>query len=47
MGLEWVFRLMLEPRRMFRRYVIGNPKFLLAVWRYGRRLERSGGNAAG
>jgi len=27
-GLEWAFRLGLEPRRLFRRYVIGNPVFL-------------------
>lgn len=27
-GMEWVFRLMLEPRRLFVRYVIGNPKFM-------------------
>lgn len=27
-GLEWAFRLALEPRRLFRRYVIGNPVFL-------------------
>ena len=27
-GLEWAFRLALEPRRLFRRYVIGNPLFL-------------------
>lgn len=27
-GLEWLFRLALEPRRLFRRYVIGNPLFL-------------------
>lgn len=40
MGLEWVFRLMLEPRRMFRRYVIGNPTFLLAVRRYRRQRDR-------
>jgi N-acetylglucosaminyldiphosphoundecaprenol N-acetyl-beta-D-mannosaminyltransferase len=40
MGLEWVFRLLMEPRRMFRRYVIGNPLFLLAVWRYGRRRSK-------
>jgi len=30
MGMEWLFRLALEPRRLFRRYVIGNPVFL---WR--------------
>ncbi len=27
-GMEWTFRLALEPRRLFRRYVIGNPLFL-------------------
>ena len=31
MGLEWVFRLMQEPGRMWRRYVIGNPLFLHRV----------------
>jgi exopolysaccharide biosynthesis WecB/TagA/CpsF family protein len=29
--LEWLYRLMMEPRRMFRRYVLGNPLFLLRV----------------
>jgi N-acetylglucosaminyldiphosphoundecaprenol N-acetyl-beta-D-mannosaminyltransferase len=32
-GLEWVFRLVLEPRRMWRRYLLGNPAFLARVWR--------------
>jgi len=27
-GLEWAYRLALEPRRLFRRYVLGNPVFL-------------------
>jgi len=27
-GMEWAYRLMIEPRRMFGRYVIGNPVFL-------------------
>lgn len=27
-GLEWLFRLAIEPRRLFRRYVVGNPQFL-------------------
>jgi exopolysaccharide biosynthesis WecB/TagA/CpsF family protein len=31
--LEWLFRLALEPARMFRRYVIGNPLFLCRVIR--------------
>lgn len=29
-GMEWFFRLLLEPRRLWRRYVIGNASFL---WR--------------
>lgn len=30
MGAEWVYRLAIEPKRMWRRYVVGNPVFL---WR--------------
>lgn len=30
-GLEWLGRLAIEPRRLWRRYVIGNPLFLLRV----------------
>lgn len=30
---EWVFRLLLEPRRMARRYVVGNPLFLIRALR--------------
>lgn len=30
-GLEWVFRLLKEPGRMFNRYIIGNPLFLHRV----------------
>lgn len=33
-GLEWAFRLASEPRRLWRRYLIGNAVFLRAVlWR--------------
>ncbi|WP_208988347.1 WecB/TagA/CpsF family glycosyltransferase [Labrenzia sp. VG12] len=37
-GLEWLFRLLQEPRRLFHRYVIGIPRFLFAVarFKYGR-----------
>jgi N-acetylglucosaminyldiphosphoundecaprenol N-acetyl-beta-D-mannosaminyltransferase len=35
-GMEWVWRLAMEPRRMWRRYVIGNPLFLFRVWRESR-----------
>jgi exopolysaccharide biosynthesis WecB/TagA/CpsF family protein len=31
--LEWVFRLVVEPRRLWRRYVVGNPLFLWRVMR--------------
>ena len=31
--LEWVFRLLIEPRRLWRRYVVGNPLFLARVLR--------------
>ncbi len=30
-GLEWFFRLLQEPRRLWRRYLIGNPLFILRV----------------
>jgi N-acetylglucosaminyldiphosphoundecaprenol N-acetyl-beta-D-mannosaminyltransferase len=30
-GLEWLFRYLLEPRRMFARYIIGNPLFIARV----------------
>lgn len=32
-GMEWAWRLAQEPRRMWRRYIIGNPVFLYRVWR--------------
>lgn len=37
-GLEWLYRLVLEPRRLYRRYVLGNPVFLArgAIFRLGR-----------
>lgn len=28
MGMEWAFRMAMEPRRMFKRYAVGNTKFL-------------------
>ena len=35
LGLEWLFRLVQEPRRLWRRYLILNPRF---VWLAGRQL---------
>jgi len=31
-GLEWFFRLMSEPKRLWRRYLIGNSKFICYVF---------------
>ena len=31
LGLEWLFRLLQEPRRMFRRYAVTNTRFALMV----------------
>jgi N-acetylglucosaminyldiphosphoundecaprenol N-acetyl-beta-D-mannosaminyltransferase len=33
MGLEWFYRFIQEPRRMWRRYLIGNIRFILLVLR--------------
>jgi N-acetylglucosaminyldiphosphoundecaprenol N-acetyl-beta-D-mannosaminyltransferase len=35
-GLEWLHRLLSEPRRLWRRYLLGNPRFLLSAWRHRR-----------
>jgi N-acetylglucosaminyldiphosphoundecaprenol N-acetyl-beta-D-mannosaminyltransferase len=34
LGLEWLFRLISEPKRLWRRYVIGNLAFLILVLRH-------------
>ena len=34
LGLEWLYRLSQEPRRMWRRYLLGNSKFLWLVLKY-------------
>ena len=31
-GLEWLFRLVTEPRRLGRRYLVGNPLFVLRIF---------------
>ncbi len=38
-SLEWLYRLLKEPKRMWRRYVIGNPLFLWNVWKEKRRRD--------
>ncbi len=43
MGCEWVYRLAHEPRRLFMRYVVGNPAFLIraASLKYSARRRLS------
>jgi N-acetylglucosaminyldiphosphoundecaprenol N-acetyl-beta-D-mannosaminyltransferase len=37
LGLEWLFRVALEPRRLWRRYLLGNVQFLVGVLKDGVR----------
>lgn len=36
-GMEWAYRFLLEPRRLFVRYILGNPLF---IWRVAVRRAR-------
>jgi len=38
LGLEWFFRLLSEPRRLWRRYLVRNPRF---VYLFGFQLVRA------
>ncbi len=40
MGLEWVFRLIMEPRTKFKRYTFGNSSFLFNFLRWKRKIKR-------
>ncbi|APO82408.1 WecB/TagA/CpsF family glycosyltransferase [Pseudomonas putida] len=42
LGGEWLYRLLREPKRLFMRYVVGNPLFLLRILLY----RRDGGAAS-
>ena len=35
-GGEWIARLVLEPRRLWRRYLVGNPRFMVRAWWWTR-----------
>jgi len=39
-GLEWLYRLCREPRRLWRRYLFGNPRFVAAFARQYLRYRR-------
>jgi exopolysaccharide biosynthesis WecB/TagA/CpsF family protein len=40
--LEWLFRLIIEPGRLWRRYIVGNPLFLSRVFRQKLFASRTG-----
>ncbi len=40
-GLEWAYRLMQEPRRLWRRYLVTNSRFVVALARHKLGLARS------
>jgi N-acetylglucosaminyldiphosphoundecaprenol N-acetyl-beta-D-mannosaminyltransferase len=40
-GLEWLFRLASEPRRLWRRYAVNNPRFVLAISRRRPRITNA------
>ena len=37
-GMEWFYRLLREPRRLWRRYLLNNPRFLINILRRRPRL---------
>ena len=39
-GLEWLYRFIQEPRRMWKRYIIGNAKYVALVYKY--KFKRGG-----
>jgi N-acetylglucosaminyldiphosphoundecaprenol N-acetyl-beta-D-mannosaminyltransferase len=43
LGLEWLHRLLLEPRRLWRRYLIDDPRFALVAARSIRESRRGTG----
>jgi N-acetylglucosaminyldiphosphoundecaprenol N-acetyl-beta-D-mannosaminyltransferase len=45
-GLEWAYRLALEPRRLFKRYVMGNPLFLARALMFAAQSLRQAKGAA-
>jgi N-acetylglucosaminyldiphosphoundecaprenol N-acetyl-beta-D-mannosaminyltransferase len=40
-GLEWLYRLAREPRRLWRRYLVDDPRFAVVVWRAWRERRRT------
>lgn len=43
LGLEWLYRLLKEPRRMWRRYLIGNTRFIWTILKEKAKLQSVNG----
>ena len=41
LGFEWVYRMIQEPKRMWKRYILGNPLFLYRVFKYKKEEEQN------
>ncbi|MCS6885920.1 MAG: WecB/TagA/CpsF family glycosyltransferase [Acidobacteriota bacterium] len=39
LGLEWLYRLLCEPKRLWKRYLLGNPYFVYLVFKYRNRSK--------
>ncbi len=39
-GLEWLFRVIQEPKRLFKRYFVGNWMFIKAIWKEKRLKQK-------
>ena len=40
-GLEWLYRFIQEPRRMWKRYIIGNARFVGLTYKYRARQKKA------
>lgn len=36
LGLEWIYRMIQEPKRMWKRYILGNPLFIYRTYKFKR-----------
>lgn len=43
-GLEWFYRFIQEPKRMWKRYMVGNFKFVKLTYKYKKTRRKNGGN---
>lgn len=39
-GFEWVYRMIQEPKRMWKRYILGNPLFIYRVLKYKKQIQK-------